>query len=361
MGSLGPLDGVYLGRSRLSTTISWHPHATGHALITNEALTAYNDAHTRYLQLSNGGDDDGNHNDDGEETPSPPEPATLCILARISRDGTFVAPDGRYGQGFQRKFEKPFEKTQLNFTLECLSEYPKLAAEFDKAVDRLKSLFADADPTKTRPRAGVIADSNAATAQESQSVPVRIKLRHVVFAVSRTVTWLLCLIYSYFAFTSKPRTEENETIAEGSLTFSCCSSHLLTFEMLGLPAECSIEHWPVDEPAKAALKQLQSTHVAQPLNAYDTDGNLILPSRYDRLRGAICAVRFNVLHYTMADGDKSQNKMADGGKRQNKLKDVFVADVVGISVIHSAPLPSTPKKRVSISDPYSPSKKKKNT
>ncbi|TFK80872.1 hypothetical protein K466DRAFT_604968 [Polyporus arcularius HHB13444] len=298
-----PDDDVYLGLKKLSTSLEWHQYGSGHTLVTTDALKNAEQANKDYTD----------NNDDSTAPPLPPSPANLVIIARIASDGTFAAADGRFGLSSTSRYPKTFEKTQLTFMLERLTEHPKIAAEFDTAVGHLRTLFKAIELSEETEKAGLIVGQDGNATAVGEDVPARLKLRHAVFA---------------------KRTEENENDEEG------------------LPTECTIAGWPAEsELAQAALKKIQDTHIARPLQAYDERGELIMPSKYNTLRNSICLIRFNVFHYCMPSDEKN---------KKGPMKDIYVGDVSSISVIYSRPLPSTPSKRVALRDPFSPNKKKIN-
>ncbi|KAI9069508.1 hypothetical protein FKP32DRAFT_1671314 [Trametes sanguinea] len=271
--------GTYLGLQTLPTTYKWIQYGSGHTLVDEHALKQ-------------------TPADREDEAPSDPESAVFSIIARISYNRSYVAPDGGYGSN-RSMFTKEFSKTQLNIQLEPIQEHPVLSDDFKNALEHLKAILAECTTSPTIPKSGVLVDSPEVPGSRV------LRLRHVVF---------------------KKRSYANEEEEEG------------------LPAEFHIKNWPVNSTdAQEALERIIKSHVARPLLAYDEDGQLLPPSAYDRLRGSICAIRFSLLHYAV--------------RGEETMKDVYVADIASISMIQSYRAPTTPVKRIAQTDPFSPSKR----
>lgn len=90
---------------------------------------------------------------------------------------------------------------------------------------------------------------------------------------------------------------------------------------------------------------MMTTHVFNPLPAYDTDGDLILPKEYEsRLEGATVAMSFALKHYDFPHRASSQ------------ASNTFVADIVKIRVLAPPgviPVERVVRKRVLAKDPDS--------
>ncbi|KAJ7612106.1 hypothetical protein FB45DRAFT_760134 [Roridomyces roridus] len=96
------------------------------------------------------------------------------------------------------------------------------------------------------------------------------------------------------------------------------------------------------------------THQVYRLPAYDTDGDLIHPSKYrEKLMGAVVEVAFTLQHWEIV------SKLEDGRQRKT---DAFGADIQRMRVLVSPPprTPSTPTRKRAhppLKDPGSPSKR----
>ncbi|KAL7278880.1 hypothetical protein ACG7TL_006711 [Trametes sanguinea] len=288
---------IYLGLPNVQEHLVWHRQANSWMLVTQAALQAHTKATVDYAASDA----------DDASPPPPPEPADLAIIARISTKGTFLAPDGYYGNTTSG-YSKSFDKTQLNMQLEPVTEHSLLANDYNTAIDNLNALEGLAVTTASSAKNSIL------LAPSPPETLTKIKIRHNVFR--------------------KKNNDDNEE------------------EMTDdLPPECRIENWPTySVAARRALTDLIPTHIVLPLPAYNrgNDNKIILPSQYNaKLRGSLCFVRFTLTHYTFSD---------EKGASGSKVKDVYVADVSSITLLHRTPSePSTPTKCITAVDPCSPS------
>lgn len=128
-----------------------------------------------------------------------------------------------------------------------------------------------------------------------------------------------------------------------------------------IPFEFTLEGWPRDnDDITKELEEMKNTHRANPIPAFDTDGQLIRPCDYEaQLREALVVVRFTLSHWSIG---KPKDQPA------KPETDSYSADVVNISVLIPPPPraagspPRTKLKRFSLTNPVeSPTKKSRRT
>lgn len=63
-------------------------------------------------------------------------------------------------------------------------------------------------------------------------------------------------------------------------------------------SDFSIDNWPVSLSNEPYLEEIKTSHIVQPLPAYDIRGDIISPLEYEeKLAGAIVRVCFSFVHF----------------------------------------------------------------
>ena len=102
----------------------------------------------------------------------------------------------------------------------------------------------------------------------------------------------------------------------------------------------ALADWPVIHPqADEAKQEMMRTHCVVPLPAYDLQGNLIPPQRYQTaLAGALVRINFTMSHWYISSKDPTTNS--------------FIANVTAIRILDDpTPLKSPTKRKTSKRDP----------
>ncbi|KAJ7018594.1 hypothetical protein C8F04DRAFT_1404858 [Mycena alexandri] len=234
---------------------------------------------------------------DNEETPTEvPEldPALLSMVAKVATSDFWLTPCGHW-KG-PTSFTPTFADLKLNCRL-VAHEDSVFKGDFKKVLDNVSALMAKA-ATSGHSRQGIF--------DPKEQPKTSLKVRHVVFA------------------------EKAPGDDDGGY---------------------DLRDWPVKSPAaREALVAMEDTHRVYALPAYDINGNLIPPSQYGTLMGAVVRATISLSHWNIA----------------REARDSYVADIVSLRVlVPAAPIASTssPRKRkaVETTDPgASPMKKARN-
>ncbi|KAJ3003380.1 hypothetical protein NUW54_g5330 [Trametes sanguinea] len=306
---------IYLGRPGVCEQLVWHKNGSGQTVVTVTAMQAHAKETTAYAS--------SNYAD--RTPPLPPEPANLAIIAHVATKGTFLTPDGNFGiSGSQ--FSKPFNKTQLNLHLEPIHEHLLFDQDFKLVIKHLKTLKSHMATPSISTKNSIIVPSMAGSTEEY----FKMKLCHNIF---------------------RKRTSKDNKDNDGMTSNLHLPTSSTDFSQT-CPMNAILQTGPLPTRSLPMLlkKSSDKTHVIRLLLVYDLMANnsnkIIPPSQYNtKLRGSLVFVHFNLTHYTFGD-----NKSVGG----SKAKDVYVADVTSITLLHDQQEPTTPTKRVSAINPRSP-------
>jgi hypothetical protein len=151
---------TYLGHTNLMDNVTWIDNGRGHRLVEKKLVDSWTDAN----------DGDGQSATKFSTLPS----ADLSIIAKISRDDCWLAPDG-FWKG-RTKVTPTFADLKLSFTAEPPG-YREFDAEFDKTLDNIQLLMAARETPDIKLKKGLLLTSESIGA-------TKIKFRHVLFIVS---------------------------------------------------------------------------------------------------------------------------------------------------------------------------------
>ncbi|RDX42772.1 hypothetical protein OH76DRAFT_1422333 [Lentinus brumalis] len=195
------------------------------------------------------------------EAPTAPARVSLGVIAMVEDDRCFLRSDGHFkGENIGTTWQKSFSQTTLSCALgPPPAEFPRLVTDYHAALATLRSVL----PKGVNQQSGHV---------YQQIASPHFRGRHAAFA-------------------AKPANDDDTDGTDDGL----------------LPGEFTIDQWPTySEVARQALLNIQESHVARPLPAFDVHGKLIAPSRYvHELRGATVLAYLSIVTYKI--GEKRAN------------------------------------------------------
>ncbi|KAJ3755394.1 hypothetical protein EV360DRAFT_85947 [Lentinula raphanica] len=254
------------------------------------------------------------------QTAKPVEPIPLSLIAWVTRNDTFLVPDGNYDgpTTYTRSLGEVKLTVALGSVLE--PELSQLHEDFDTAYSTLTMLKKE----KARPDCKEIGSIGVSNYDNHR----KIKLRHKVFTLREDDEYTEDDTNSDQTVANQTQTAVSTTSTSASATPASAApaSTSTASTTTSKASELELAGYPVKSPAaKSELADMiaENTHDLDPLPAYEQldihyKSRQLLPSQYSsHLEGALVVVHFLLSHIHIAKDNK----------------DCFTADVYSILVI----------------------------